>query len=107
MTQLSLTDAISATTAAIEQVELGAGDYWNAEALLIIERVARAQPELTVNDVWKAGLSEPSCNRAIGAAMRRASHAKMIAATDRRQPSLQTHMSPVRVWRSLIYGKTA
>jgi hypothetical protein len=104
MTQLSLTDALHATTVAIERVEQGAGEQWNAEALAVIERVARRQPELTVNDIWKAGLSEPSCNRAIGAAMVRARKAKMIVATEKRQASLQTNMCPVRIWKSLMYG---
>ncbi len=70
--QLSLDEAVQRTDEAIALVELEAGDGWMAEALTIIERVAKGQPELTVNDIWKAGLSEPKCNRAIGAAMRKA-----------------------------------
>lgn len=107
MTQLSLDDCIQATETALEQAEIGSGSIWMAEAMETIERVARAQPELTVNDIWKAGLSQPSCNRAIGAAMRRAKQAGMILATDKRRPSLQTHMSPVMVWQSLMYGRGA
>lgn len=104
MTQLSLDDAIQETASAIALVEHGAGDIWMTEALAVIARVAAQQPELSVNDVWAAGLSAPPCSRAIGAAMCKAREAKIIVSTGRWAPSLCTHMSPVKIWRSLRYG---
>lgn len=103
MPHLSIEDVRVATETAIDHAEIGAGAIWMAEAMETIKQVALTQPELCVNDIWQAGLSEPGCSRAIGAAMVQARKAGMIVATDRRQPSLQTHMSPVRVWKSLIY----
>lgn len=45
MTQLSLDDCLQATDTAISHAETGAGSLWMDEAMAIIERVARTQPD--------------------------------------------------------------
>jgi hypothetical protein len=97
--------AAEAANEALAKVEAHADPDWKDRARGIIHELARVRVEFTTDDVWKelalAGVEthEP---RALGALMREAAGAHIIAATDRYRPSARVacHGRPVRVWRS-------
>lgn len=91
--------------AAIEQADANADAQWKLRALNIVERLAKDQPMLTTDDVWKEGLDLPREGRALGGVMLRARGAGLIAKIPNAyRPSVRRHCSPIQVWRSLVYG---
>jgi len=96
--------AIRARDRAIDQVERGSGE-WQVEALTAIRQVARTQPELTTDDVWRALGRDPDVEgRAMGAAMRQAAKLGLIERTDRTTKSARVacHRRDLRVWVSRL-----
>jgi hypothetical protein len=98
--------ARDARDAALEHVSSSAEDFIDA-AVLAIERVARRCPLFIVDEVWRelGDVTTPE-KRAMGAAMQRAHHARLIAPTQDFQAStqVQCHANPRRVWRSLVWA---
>jgi hypothetical protein len=87
---------------AIESVAEHAGEEWKAQALAVVERVARALPELTVEDV--APLVEATVDmRALGAIMLTAKRRGWIVAAGYVAAGAERHAKPIRLWRSRLY----
>lgn len=97
--------------AAIDAVE-NKHELWCADALIVVQWLAENQQEFTSDDFWRAaavaGLEPPEEPRAFGPVMMRAKRIPIVEATDQfvlcQRPS--RNASPIRVWRSLIFGET-
>jgi hypothetical protein len=113
MTQPTLFDVPvpTAKAAAIAQVTAHANPDWLAAASQALLNVARRQPLLTADDVWRelgdhAPLQHEA--RAIGPVMLKACKAGIIEATDRIQLSaLGSGRWKVRVWTSRVFTVTS
>jgi hypothetical protein len=101
-------EATTLRDTALAQVEANANTDWCNLTVALIESIARQQPELTSDDVWKALADFPNYKThqpsAMGAMFKRASSKKLIAATDRFVQSTRpsSHARPIRVWSSQI-----
>ncbi len=99
--------ARAATDEAVERVGEHADPDWKVVALYAVRRVAKRQEFLTTDHVWEA-LAETGSQtherRALGAIMRQAATAGLIAPTSHYQPTdrPEAHRNPKRVWRSCI-----
>lgn len=106
--QLDMFDVASAEAArdaSIDQVELSTAE-WQEQAILAIRAVARIQPTITTDDVWRVLGRDPDLEgRAMGAAMRTAAGLGYVERTDVTQKSKRVacHRRDLRVWRSLIF----
>jgi hypothetical protein len=80
---------------------------WMTEASEVITRLAERQQLFTSDEVWAALQMPPRESRMIGNAFTRARSAGVIAPSGEHRPSgrKENHGRPVRVWRSLRYGK--
>ncbi len=90
----------------IHRAAAASGD-WQAEAAAVIRGLAFGQAEFTSDDVWRLLGRDPSIEgRALGAALRSASGAQLIEATDRTVRSVRVacHRRPLRVWRSKVFA---
>ena len=89
---------------AIESVTDNAGSVWVEQVIDVIVTVAKALPELTIDDVVRAGVPSTYDARALGGAMRKAASRGFIVSTKSYRPSerIERHYSPVLKWRSLI-----
>ena len=97
--------AAKARDRAIDQVERHADDEWMKLALQFVERVARAVPTFSPDDVWALGLPTTREPRAFGAVMQKAKRAGFCEptigfVTSKRE---KVHATPIRVWRSKIF----
>jgi hypothetical protein len=104
-TELDLPAARAARDEGIARGAESAGEDFAASAELAIRITARWNREFIVDDVWRnMNRSRYGDNRAMGAAIRKAVRAGVIAPTERYRPSSQPncHANPRRVWRSLI-----
>jgi len=101
---------VSPKAEAMARVERHASDAWLAAAYAALVTVARRQPELTADDVWRElgqDVPAPHEARAIGPVINRAHKAHVLAATDRvRLSALGGGRWKVRVWRSLVFSIT-
>lgn len=93
---------------AIQQAADNADPDWMADAHTALRWCATHYYEFSANDVWnrmQAASSTTHEPRAMGAVMREAAKANVIAKTDRAVPSQipRQHHRPVAVWRSLIF----
>lgn len=109
--QLSLFDAAKAEAAkldALQRVQEHAEPDWAERALKAVEACAKANATFIVDDVWAFldASDVPHEPRAMGAVMRAAQRAGLIAPTDVFRPSdrVTCHKNPRRVWESLILG---
>jgi hypothetical protein len=100
-----------ARDAALAQVAAGADAAFVAQALLALDRVARQQLWLGVDDVWsemsRSGLIAPTRDRRVmGSIMLQGRRALLITACGG-QPSTQKqcHAGPRTKWRSLVYDE--
>ena len=77
---------------------------WQAEAAIVIRKVARAQDTFTSDDLWATGLSRPHEPRALGAAMAAVRRAGWIEPTGEWRVSVRAicHRRRLWVWRSLL-----
>ena len=77
---------------------------WQAEAAIVIRRVAKSQDTFTSDDLWAAGLSRPHEPRALGAAMGTARRSGVAEPTGEWRVSARAicHRRRVWVWRSLL-----
>jgi hypothetical protein len=100
----------AARDAGLARVEAGAAGEFSDTALLVVERLAREQPQVTSEEVWPRleGVLTTD-NRALGPVMRRAQRLGYIAPTDRVTLTTmpRSHRSPMRIWKSLIYRGAA
>jgi hypothetical protein len=92
--------------AALLQVDEHADASWKQAALDCVRQLAQTRNTFTTDDVWDALRATPEMThepRALGAIMRRAQAAGLIAPTDEWRPSKRPvcHASPKRVWMSL------
>ena len=110
MTQPTLFDAPTAVETrdrAIARVDRNADPRWKIHARNAIEALCRLRREFTSDDVWDYvaahQLETPDEPRALGAVLRSAGQAGLIAATDRYVNSErpECHARPIRVWRAL------
>ena len=109
--QGGLFDAAAASEArdeAVERVGRHANGEWRARAGQIIATLARKQPSLTTDDVWReiAGEAvETHDPRAMGSAIQDAVRAGLIQGSATWVPSdrVACHKRPLRVWSSLVY----
>jgi hypothetical protein len=78
---------------------------WTTRARAAVEHVARSQPEMCSDDVWRTGLEKPREARALGPVMRWAAQRGLVVrtATFRQSAQAGCHAMDVRVWRSLVY----
>lgn len=109
VSQGDLFDQIAASRdEAITRVDAHADVDWKAAAYATGIRIAEREEYLISEDIWQALVDagvhthEP---RAMGAVMKRLSHDKVIAPTDRfiTSPSPLGHGRPSRMWESLIW----
>lgn len=102
----------------IKASEEHANEEWKEEAFDAIQSVARANPDLTTDDVWAVlGKTTDGTHNlsALGPIMIRAKKAGIIARTDLFRTSRAlgseggrgTVGKPARLWRSLIYAGKA
>lgn len=110
MTQPTLFDApagVEARDRAVGRAERNADPRWLTQAHLAIEALCRLRREFTTDDVWDYlaahQLDTPDEPRAIGAVMRSAARAGLIAPTDRYVNSERPdcHARPIKVWRAI------
>ena len=92
---------------ALRRVTEHANPEWWQAALTAVAELAGRHRGFTTDQVWQhlaAQALTPHEPRALGAVMRVAARARLIAPTDRYVPSErpQAHRRPVRVWRSLL-----
>lgn len=81
---------------------------WSEEAFAAIERIARSQPSVHVDDVLAAGLLQPPHPNAWGAVWMRAIRAGIIARTNETRPCTadpkkRAHRYPV--YESLLWRR--
>jgi hypothetical protein len=90
---------------ALDRVERGAGDVWNAAALRAVRQIATQKEYFQAEEVWKLVAPPENDNRALGAVMQRAKKAGICEPTDRlpRSHRPSKHASPTRLWKSLVY----
>ena len=109
MPELSLFDVEVERDAGIARSAETAGDVWAVQALDFLHRYLTAHASMFVDDLWDAGLPEPSSGRALGAVIQtaarngwieQATHDGMILA----RPSIRSHLSLKPVWRSCIHA---
>ncbi len=104
--QYSLEEAMEEANIAIAQGEMNAQEFWRAEAHQAIRRCAAAHGNFLVDDVWiyMPLWAHTQDKRAMGAAMRRAVAAGVIAKTSEYRPSaqVQCHGNLRAVWRSRL-----
>ncbi len=101
---------MEALDAALRRVEKGAKPEWLSAANRVLMKLAKRQPYLTSDDVWrelqeaKVYTDEP---RALGAVVRAAARQKTISKTGRYIPSERDrcHSREIAVWRSNIYNR--
>ena len=104
MKQMSLDEAQVEAEAAMAAVDAAAAEEWKAEADEFIHRYLRANRTLFCDDLWTAGLREPSSPRALGPRLQRASKAGWMRKTGEYRPSTHSHGTVKPVWESLLYG---
>lgn len=95
--------ATAARDEAIAAVDTAADPDWKEAALEAVRVTARSLPEFIGDDVWATGLKRPREARALGPVFMRAKRRGWIEKTDRARPSVNSHLGPVTVWRSLIF----
>lgn len=101
-------EAPSAKIIAIAKVEKNADPVWMRAAESCIEQACLNREEWTTDLIWEqlehAAVRPPREPRAMGAAIRKAAAAGLIAATGRYQQSSreECHGRPVAIWRSLV-----
>lgn len=103
--QLSLPTVAQAKAqrdAAIEQVEHGAGE-WHEYAYAFVFDYLTRHATLYADDLWAAGLTPPREPRALGAVLRAASLRGLMRDSGTFRASTRRHMTPGRVWVSLIH----
>lgn len=90
------------------RVEAHSGVAWQDEADLVLGLLVRRQPEITADDLWKAGLSRPHDGRALGTVVMRAVRDSLLADTGRstRSTLAVRHRRPLTVWKSLVYRQS-
>jgi hypothetical protein len=87
---------------AIESVTEHAGPEWRYEALAVVERAARAQSELTVEDI--APHVPPTIDRrALGGVMVEAKRRGWLEPLGYVSSGAERHHKPIRLWRSRIH----
>jgi len=93
--------AQAAARTAMAHAERGAPAGWMDEARDTVEAVASVLGEFTSEDVWAAGLAQPSEPRALGAVLHALAAEGCIRATGewRKGGRVESHGRPVRVWR--------
>lgn len=106
---LDLPAAQQAREVAIAAVDDHADVGFRDQAFLALDRLARRQARLIVDDVWTELRAEPmiestSDKRAMGAVMQRGFREGLIRPTQDFQASAQRqcHANPRRVWASLV-----
>ncbi|MBX4215580.1 hypothetical protein KW797_01380 [Candidatus Parcubacteria bacterium] len=94
------------TDEAIERGDSHANAAWKAEAIEVIEAICLKQDTFIADDVWevldKKGTHDP---RALGGIMRRAKNLGLCETTGRFASSKKRHMTPMIIWKSLLFGK--
>jgi hypothetical protein len=91
---------------AIASVADHAGEAWRAQALAIVERVARALPELTIEDV-APHVELTVDRRALGAVMIEAKRRGWIVPEGYVTSNAERHHKPIRLWRSRLHRAEA
>lgn len=93
----------------IARSQRAAGADWSERALAFVREYLRTHATLFVDDLWSAGLEEPTSPRALGAVMLTAQrrgwmaeyrHGEWIYA----RPSVRSNGQLKRVWRSHLYA---
>jgi len=104
-------EGAAAAEEAIARVEANAADEWKAAALGAARCAAERLDLFTTDDVWKLlidrGVAGPHEPRAMGPIMRQAVSLGFCEGTDgfKRSERVSCHTRPLRVWKSLIFGK--
>lgn len=80
---------------------------WRDEAYEFLTRFLEAHQFMHVDDLWAAGLPEPTEMRALGPLMQRAARNGLMVRTGQSRPSVRSHLSEKPVWRSLICRETS
>lgn len=90
---------------AMGRAEAGAGEAWTQEALEAVKAIARSKPELTSDDIWLSGLSEPAEPRALGPVLAKLKREGVIKKSGRfvQTSRVSRHATDIAVWTSLIY----
>lgn len=98
----SRSEARTERDAALAQVERGAGD-WTAYAYAFVADYLARHPTLFADDLWAAGLVAPREPRALGPVLNRAVRSGLMRDSGEFRASTRRHLTPGRVWLSLIY----
>lgn len=103
--------ATQARDAAIAQVEAHTEPDWQEAALRAVRRVAKKMEYFTTDDIWRVledwETPAPHEPRAMGALMVKVGKDRIAIPTEEYRSSERVvhHRGPVRVWRSLLFGK--
>ena len=95
----------------IDQAAESAGEAWQREATKFVRRYLLNNATMHVDDLWDAGLPEPTSKRALGHVLRQLSRDGWIQhqTTDEgdivARPSASSNGQLKAVWKSEIYPK--
>jgi hypothetical protein len=97
---------------AMQRVWDHANDHWKQLAYEAVQQLARTRQWFTTDDVWQVLATSDAAtheHRAMGAVMRRAAKAGLIAKTDRVLPTTRpcANCRPVAIWHSALASTTA
>lgn len=87
----------------MKRVDDATAEKWKQYADDFILDYAKKHPIVFVDDLWDAGLTEPSSPRALGPRMKAAAVAGWITKTDRVRPSVRSHLTGKPIWVSNVY----
>ena len=96
----------------IDQAAESAGEAWQREATKFVRRYLLNNETLHVDDLWEAGLPEPTSKRALGHVLRQFSRDGWIThqTTDNDEifarPSASSNGQLKAVWKSELYPQT-
>ena len=86
-----------------------AGEQWKMDALRFVRWYLQTHPTLFVDDLWSAGLQEPSSPRALGAVLQHAARDNWMSEQVDEEGHILAHRSTrsngqlKRVWKSEIF----
>ena len=107
---LDLPAARAARDRGIARVAAAAAEGFADQAFAALDRVARVQQRLIVDDIWAAlgsagGIAPTRDKRAMGAVLQRGVREGVILPTPQFQASAQKqcHANPRRIWQSRVY----
>jgi hypothetical protein len=105
MSQYDLKLSEAARDEGMSRAEAGSGEDWREHAREIVLDVARQKQEFTSDDIWLAGLEEPSEPRALGPVLARLKKEGAIFKTGRfvQTARVSRHATDIAVWGSTTY----